>query len=76
MRRRGGGGVALGYKETFDITISLLFSLETTTKITPWSPGYTSEFRQRFTSGKRLPLIDQNMKDGVFPQLAPTFAID
>jgi len=60
----------------FDITISLLFSLETTTKITPWSPGYTSEFRQLFTSGKKLPPIDQNTKDGVSPQLALTYALD
>ncbi|GAB5579792.1 tetratricopeptide repeat protein 39A isoform X7 [Prionailurus iriomotensis] len=41
---------------------------ETTTKITPWSPDYTFEFRQLFTCGKKLPQIDQNTKDGIFPQ--------
>lgn len=48
-----------------DIIILSLLSLETITKITPWSLDCTSEFRQLFTSGKDLPQTDWNVKDGI-----------
>jgi hypothetical protein len=54
-------------RRNFDHMILLLLSSETTTKITPWSPDYTSESRQLFTSGKKHPQFDENVKDGISP---------
>lgn len=61
---RGGeeGGGALVYKRILTLQYYCYLSLEITTKITHWSPDYTSEFRQLFTSGKNRPQIDQNMR--------------
>lgn len=56
--------VVVWYRGNFDILILLLLSLETTTKITPWSLDCTSEFRQLFNSGESLPHTDQSLEDG------------
>lgn len=64
--------VVVFWYRTFDISILLLSSLETTTKITPWSLDCTSEFRQLFNSGESLPHNDQSLEDGwIAPRLHP-----
>lgn len=67
MAEEGGGALLARGMLTGSFYSSL--SSETTTKITPWSPDYTSGFKQPFISGKNhpLPQTDQSAQDGIPP---------
>jgi hypothetical protein len=60
-----GGGTPLE-RVSSDCTI-LSLSSEITIRITPWSPGYTSEFKQLFISGRNLPRTDPEHTGWIFP---------
>lgn len=61
-----GGGTLLD-REMLTVQFYSSLSSETTTKITPWSLDYTSEFKQPFISGKSHPQTDWNVQDGILP---------